>query len=332
MSARMKRRELLLAFGGAAVASSVSWPHPAPAQQPAMPVIGFLGGSTADVSRQRAFRRGLTEAGHTEGESVAVEYRWAENVADRLPALAAELVRRRVAVIVASGNAAALAAKSATNTIPIVFSVSEDPVRIGLVASIAQPGGNATGINFLAAELTAKRLEFLRVLLPQATLLGVLVDPSGPVAATIARDVETAASAMGLKTRILNVSTNGEINAAFMTFARERPHALFVSGGFLFTSRRMQLALRAAHHSIPAIYANRDYVEAGGLMSYGANLTDTHRQVGLYVGRILKGTKPADLPVMQSTKFELVLNIETARMLGLELPPQLLALADEVIE
>jgi len=323
----MKRREFITLLGGAAAA----WPIAARAQQLATPVIGFLSGTAADAHRQRVFRQGLTEAGHTEA-AVAVEYRWAENVAERLPALAEELVRRRVAVIVAIGNAAALAAQRASNTIPIVFSVSEDPVRIGLVASIAQPGGNATGINFLATELTAKRLELLRVLLPQATLLGVLVDPTSPVAGVIARDVEAAASRMGLKTRTLNVSTNSEINAAFITFAHERVHALFVSGGFLFTSRRLQLALRAAHHSIPATYANRDFVEAGGLMSYGASLTDSLRQVGIYVGRILKGTKPADLPVMQSTKFELVLNIETARMLGLELPPQLLATADEVIE
>jgi putative ABC transport system substrate-binding protein len=324
----VKRREFITALGGAVAA----WPLAARAQRQAMPVIGFLSASWPDADRVRAFRQGLKEAGHTEGENVAVEYRWAENEVDRLPALAADLVRRQVAVIAATGNAAALTAKAASATTPIVFSVSEDPVRIGLVSSLARPGGNVTGINFFAAELAAKRLELMRQLLPGAERLAVLVNPTAPVAATTVRDVEAAARAMGLQTKVLNASTSAEINAAFATFVRERPDALFVSGGFLFSSRRVQLALLAAHHSIPATYATRENADAGGLMSYGANLADTARQVGVYAGRILKGAKASDLPVMQSSKFELVINAETARMLGLTVPPTLLATADEVVE
>ena len=324
----MRRRDFITLLGGAAAA----WPLAAGAQQPAMPVIGFLNSSAFDANRQRVFRQGLREAGYAEGENVAIEYRWAENDADRLPALAAELVRRQVAVIVAGGNASSLAAKAATSTIPIVFAVSEDPIKMGLVASLARPGGSVTGVNFYAGELSAKRLELMRQLVPSAARIAVLVNPAAPIAATTTRDVEAAARGMGLQAKVLNVSSSGEINAAFASFVRERPDALFVSGGFLFNSRRVQLALLAAQHSIPATYANRDFPEAGGLMSYGSSLTDAYRQVTDYAGRILKGAKPADLPVVQSSKFELVINAETARMLGLTVPPTLLSIADEVIE
>jgi putative ABC transport system substrate-binding protein len=324
----VKRREFITLLGGAV--APLALPYAARAQ--AMPVIGFLSTTTLDPSRQWALRAGLREAGYVEGENVAVEYRWAENQADRLPALAAELVRRPVAVIVATGNAAALAAKAAATTIPVVFSVSEDPVRIGLVASLARPGGNVTGINFFAAELSAKRLELMRQLVPGAARLAVLINPTAPVAATTARDVAAAAGAMGMQSKIFNASTGAEINAAFATFERERPDVLFVGGGFLFTSRRVQLALLAARHAIPATYSDRDFAEAGGLMSYGASLTDSWRQAGAYAGRILKGATPADLPVVQAAKFELVINAETARMFGLPVPPSLLSIADEVIE
>ena len=301
-----------------------------------MPVIGFLHPTSPDAfaDRLRAFRQGLKETGYVEGENVAIEYRWAEGQIDRLPALAAELVRRQVAVIAATGGtAAALAAKAATTTIPIVFIVAEDPVRLGLVASLARPGGNLTGVNFFNAELAAKRLELLRELVPGAARVAVLVNPANATnAETTLRDVEPAARAMGLQIQVLNASTSREIDAAFATFARERPDALFVGGDAFFTSRRVQLAHLAARHAIPAIYAAREYAEVGGLMSYGANITDACRQVGVYAGRILKGAKPADLPVVQATKFELVINAETARMLGLTVPPTLLARADEVIE
>jgi ABC-type uncharacterized transport system substrate-binding protein len=324
----MKRRDFITLLGGTAAA----WPLAAGAQQPVMPVVGFLNSSAFDLNRQRVFRQGLREAGYAEGENVAIEYRWAENDADRLPTLAAELVRRRVAVIVTGGNASSLAAKAATATIPIVFAVSEDPIKMGLVASLARPGGNVTGVNFYAGELSAKRLELMHQLVPSAARIAVLVNPTAPIAATTGRDVEAAAGAKGLQTKIINVSTSREINATFVSFVRERPDALFVSGGFLFNSRRVQLALLAAQHSIPATYANRDFPEAGGLMSYGSSLTDAYRQATDYAVRILKGAKPADLPVVQSSKFELVINAETARMLGLEIPPTLLAQADEVIE
>jgi putative ABC transport system substrate-binding protein len=264
---------------------------------------------------------------------VAVEYRWAENQFDRLPALAVELVRRQVAVIVTTGSpAAALAAKAATTTIPVVFGVPEDPVRSGLVVSLARPGGNATGINFFSIELVAKRLEILREMVPATTRIAVLINPADAAAETMLKDVEAATRAMGLQIQVLNANTSHEIDAAFATFVRERPDALFVSGGPLLLSRRVQLALLAARYAVPASYGAREYVEIGGLMSYGANVADAYRQVGVYAGRILKGAKPADLPVMQSTKFELVINAQAARVLGLTVPPTLLARADEVIE
>jgi len=326
----MKRRDFITLLGGAAAA----WPLAARAQQPAMPVIGFLSAQSPDVTghRLRAFRRGLQEVGFAEGENVAIEYRWAETQMDRLPALAADLVRRRVAVISTTGNAPALAAKAATTTIPIVFAVSEDPVRLGLVASLARPTGNLTGVNFLSAEVATKRLELLRQLVPAAANIAVLVNPAAPVTETTLREVRAAASVIGLRIRILNAHTSGDIHAAFATFQGERPDALFVSGGFLFSSRRVQLVHLATRYAVPATYADREYAEIGGLMSYGDDPAETLRQNGNYTGRILKGMRPTELPVVQSSKFELVINNETARILGLTVPPMVLAAADEVIE
>jgi putative ABC transport system substrate-binding protein len=301
-----------------------------------MPVIGFVNPQSPDghAGRLRGFRQGLKESGFVEGENVAIEYRWAEGQFDRLPALAAELVRRQVAAIVATGGPATpMAAKAATTTIPIVFLAAEDPVGVGLVASLAHPGGNLTGINFLNSELAAKRLGLLRELVPGAARVAVLVNPANAVnAETTLRDAQAAARAMGLQIRVLNASTSREINAAFASLGRERPDALFVGGDGLFNSRCVQLVNLASRHAVPATYADRLMTEAGGLMSYGSDIADAWRQVGVYAGRILKGAKPGDLPVVQASKFELVINAETARMLGLTVPPSLLAAADEVIE
>ena len=302
----------------------------------AMPVIGLLISTSFDGFAEllRAFRRGLKETGYVEGENVSFELRSADNQLDRLPELVSQLVRRQVAVIGAAGGiTAALVAKAATTTIPVVFVVGDDPVRYGLVASLARPGSNLTGINFFTVELAAKRLEVLRELVPWATRIAVLVNPANAVntEATV-RDVETAARTMDLKIQILNAATSQEIDAAFASLARKRPDALFVGTGPPFTGRRVQLALLAASHKLPAIYGDPRYVEAGGLMSYGASLVEAYRQAGVYTGRILKGAKPADLPVLQSTKFELVINAQTARVIGLDVPPTLLARADEVIE
>jgi ABC-type uncharacterized transport system substrate-binding protein len=325
----MTRRELITLLGGAA-----AWPLAARAQQPAMPVVGFLNSQFPDAfaDRLRAFRQGLKDTGYVEGDNVTVVYRWAEGQNDRLPALAAELIRRQVAVIAAFGGVAVFAAKAATTTIPIVFNTGDDPVRQGLVTSIARPGGNLTGINFFSSELAAKRLELLRELVPAATRVAVLVNPTFPDAEPTVRDVAAAARAMGLQIQVLNASTSREVDAAFGTFVRERPDPVFVGPDPFFASRRMQLVLLAVRHAVPATFSSREFAEAGGLMSYGANVADAWRQVGAYTGRILKGAKPADLPVVQASKFELVINHVTARMLGLTVPPSLLSVADEVIE
>ena len=326
----IRRREAIALFGGAA-----AWPLAARAQQPTMPVIGFLNATSPDTyaDRLRGFRQGLKETGYAEGENVAIEYRWAEGQDDRLPSLATDLVRRKVAVLAATSTSTALVAKAAATTIPIAFMVGEDPVRLGLVASLARPGGNATGINFYGGELTAKRLELLRELVPTATRVAVLINSANAaVTETTLRDVEPAARAMGLQIQVLNASTSREINAAFAMFVGERPDALLIALDPFLNSRRAQLVNLAARHAIPATFSNRDIAEIGGLMSYGANLADVYRQLGVYTGRILKGAKPADLPVVQASKFELVINAETARMLGLVVPSTMLSIADEVIE
>jgi ABC-type uncharacterized transport system substrate-binding protein len=327
-SDRLQRRAFI-AFVGAAAA----WPRAARAQQPALPVIGFLHPSSPEPYRLRVLRQGLKDAGFVEGENVTIEYRWADNQVDRLPALAAELAQRRVAVIATAGPPAVFAAKAATTTIPVVFLVGEDPVRLGLVASLARPGGNLTGVNFLAVEIVAKRLELLRELVPAAARIAVLVNPANvAVAGTVSRDLVEAARTRGLQIRILNAGSVGEVDAAFATLVSERADVLFLANDPFFIDRRVQLAQLAARHAIPAIGQDRLYAEVGGLMSYGANLGDAYRQVGLYAGRILKGAKPADLPVVQSARFELVINVSTARMLGLAIPQTLLVTADEVIE
>jgi ABC-type uncharacterized transport system substrate-binding protein len=328
----MSRREFITLLGGAAAA----WPLAARAQQRAMPVVGFLNSQSPDgfADRLRGFRRGLKDAGYVEGETVTIEYRWADNELDRLPALAADLVRRQVAVIVAGGGSSpAVAAKAATATIPIVFAAPEDPVRLGLVASLGRPSGNATGVNFFVGELVAKQFGLLRELLPSAVRIAVLINPANAAraSATVA-EVEAAVPAMGLQIQFFNASTGREIHAAFAAIARDRPDGLFVGPDPYFVVRRVQLANLAARHGFPALYFARDLAEAGGLMSYGTDISDAYRQIGIYTGRILKGAKPADLPVVQSTKFELVINLATAMMLGLDVPPALLARADEVIE
>ena len=327
----MRRREFITLLGGTVVA----WPLAARAQQTGIPVIGFLNPTTPEALAEpmRGLRQGLKDAGFVEGENLTIEYRWADNQAERLQAMATELVRRRVSLIVATGGGQApLAAKAATTALPIVFNTADDPVSLGLVASLAQPGGNATGVSILATELTAKRLELLHALAPNAIRIAVLINPGEPASDVALRELEAAGGAIGLQTRILRTSTDREIDAAFASFVRERPDALFVAGSGLFLSRRVQLSLLAAFHRVPAIFSLRELAEAGGLMSYGASLRVAYRQVGVYAGRILKGEKPTDLPVVQASKFELVINAQTARMLGLTVPSTLLSVADEVIE
>jgi putative tryptophan/tyrosine transport system substrate-binding protein len=323
------RREFITLLGGAAA----TWPLAALAQRPpAMPVVGYI-----DIGDQShylaAFNRGLAETGYVVGQNAAVEFRSAAGQYDRFPQLAAELVRRNVTVIATAFTPAALAAKAATSTIPIVFSTAADPVKIGLVASLARPGGNATGISFFSAELAAKRLGLLRELVPAAAHIAVLVNPTDATRAeSTLRDVEAAARVIGLEVRVLEASTSGEIDAAFASIVRDHADALFVAPDGFFNTRRVQLATLAARHAIPATYAVRDYAEVGGLMSYGASDTDASRQAGIYAGRILKGEKPTDLPVLQPTKFELVINLQTAKAIGLTVPDKLLVAADEVIE
>jgi len=323
------RREFMPLFGGAAAA----WPLAARAQQAPMPVVGFLDARSQDAVRERlrAFRQGLKDNGYAEGENVTITYRFAENQIDRLPALAADLVRHGAAVIATAGDDVAVAAKAATSTIPIVFIVSQDPVKLGLVTSVARPGANATGINFFAGELVAKRLEILRELVPGVVRVGLLIGANVLEAETTLR-MEPAARAMGLQIQVFNAATRQEIEAVFASFARERPDALFVASDTFLTTRRVQLVNLAARHGIPTAFPNRESAEIGGLMSYGTSILDAWRQSGAYVGQILKGAKPADLPVVQSSKFELVINLSTARMLGLTVPQTLLVAADEVIE
>jgi ABC-type uncharacterized transport system substrate-binding protein len=324
----MRRREFIAGLGSAA-----AWPVVARAQQPALPVIGFVNAASADAAPVAAFRKGLGETGYVEGQNVTVEYHWLEGQFDRLPALMADLVRRRVAVIVAGGILPATAAKAATATIPIVFGVSDDPVKLGLVASLSRPGGNATGVNFFTLEVVTKRLGLLYELVPKAVRVAVLVNPAiVPVAEPTLREVQQASRTIGLQIQVLNASTSGEIDAAFAALQRERPDALFVAPDAFFISRRVQIFSLAARDRIPAVYPDRADVVAGGLMSYGTDVADMVRQVGVYTGNILKGAKPADLPVQQATRFELVINLKTAKALGLTIPETLLATADQVIE
>jgi len=332
MAIGIGRRKFIAALGGATFA----WPFAARAQQPALPVVAFVNGGSADTYSPyvAAFRKGLNETGYVEGQNVTVEYHWLEGHYDRLPTLMADLVRRQVAVIATPGSAVApVAAKAATATIPIVFGVPQDPVQLGLVASLARPGGNATGINFFTTEVTAKRLRLLHDLVPKAVRIAVLVNPANASnTETTLRDVQEAADTIGLQIQILNATTIGEIDAAFTTFAHERPDALFVAPDEFFASRRGQFVILTARDRIPAAYTNHEYVVAGGLMSYGTDIADMFRQVGVYTGNILKGAKPAELPVLQSTKFEFVINLQAARALGIEVPSGLLSIADEVIE
>jgi putative tryptophan/tyrosine transport system substrate-binding protein len=326
----MKRRDFITLVSGAA-----AWPLAARTQQPAMPVVGLLyaGSAARGASFLAAFRRSLGEAGYVEGQTVTIEYRYANGQYDKLPELAAELVRRQVSVIVSPSNSSsARAVKAATTTIPIVFSVGEDPTKLGLVASLNRPGGNATGVNFFINELAAKRMELLRELLPGAQRFGALVNPDSATAGSVTSQTTTAASALGLFLDLVQARDVHEIEAAFTTLADKRSEALIVLPDTFFASRRVQITTLAARYAIPAIYTVRDYVEVGGLVSYGTNVTDVFRQLGVYTARILEGAKPADLPVVQSSKFEFVINLPTARALGLDVPPTLLALADEVIE
>jgi len=324
----MRRRDFITLVGG-----TLAWPLAARAQQPLMPVVGFVNGGSSVASWSKAFRKGLNETGYVEGQNVAVEYHWLEGQFDRLASLMADLVHRHVAVIATPlGNYASQAAKAATTTIPIVFSVGEDPVKLGLVASLARPGGNATGVNFLVNELLAKRLGLLHDLAPKAVRIAVLHNPDNPASAENIRDITEGARALGLQIAIVNASTSREIEAALANLVRDGADALFVDVDVFFTTHAAQIATLAAHYRIPAAYSNRAYPEVGGLMSYDSSITDAYRHAGIYAGRILKGEKPADLPVMQAVKFQFVINLKTAKALSLEIPPSLLALADEVIE
>ena len=325
----MRRRDFIILFGGAAAA----WPLAARAQQPAMPVIGFLGSaSPAPYARMvAAFRQGLSEAGYVEGRNAVIEFRWAEGQYDRLAAMAAELVRRQVAVIFAN-TPGVQAVMAATKTIPIVFAVAGDPVKDGLVASLSRPGGNVTGVTELGVEVASKRLQLLHELIPTATIMALLVNPTSPFAETTSRELEAASRTLGLQLNVLHASTPRDIDDAFATLVEMQVGALVIGSDPFFNSHREQLAALTVRHAVPAIYEIREFAAAGGLMSYGASLPDAYRLAGVYVGRVLKGEKPADLPVQQATKVDLIINLRTAKALGLRVPPTLLATADEVIE
>ena len=326
----MRRREFIALFGGAA-----AWPLAARGQQSGMPVVGYLeaGLPEALAHRLAAFRKGLSETGYVEGQNVAIEYRWAQDQYDRLPELAADLVRRRVAVIATPGSAqGSLAAQAATTTIPIVFSTGVDPVKVGLVASLNRPGGNVTGVSSMTGELGAKQLGLLHELLPGATRFAVLANPNNAMTEAVIKDLHTAALAISVQIDVFNAGTNRDIDTVFASLVQKRIDALLVSPDPLFSNRRGQLVTLATYHRIPAIYFSREFAEVGGLMSYGTSQTDIFHQVGIYVGRILKGEKPADMPILRATRFELVINLQTAKTLGLTIPPGVLAIADEVIE
>jgi putative ABC transport system substrate-binding protein len=325
----MRRREFIALLGSGVA----GWSLAARAQQAAMPVVGFLNGGSPDANRVAAFRQGLNETGYIEGRNLAIEYHWAEGQYDRLPALAADLVRRQVNVIAATSTPAVITAKAATTTIPIVFVTSSDPVQLGLAASLSRPGGNLTGTTTLAIEVTPKRLEILHELLPTAKLFALLVNPTNPYADILSRNVQAAARTLGLQLHILHASTEHDFDTVFATLAQLRAGGLVIGGiEIFFESRRGQLAALALRHSIPTIYQSREFAVAGGLMGYGGNTMDSYRVAGLYTGRILKGEKPADLPVQQVTKVDLIINLKTAKVLGIDIPPTLLARADEVIE